>query len=78
MLNCGPGAKKNEDEDTDDDANESSWALEYVDKYFVFNWRRVTADPRFTYKNANWRRMLPIQPPKRTVWTIYRGKLRTP
>jgi len=71
----GPAPKKSDDEDTDDDADAASWKSDYFsDVYFRFHWRRVQADPRFMYKNASWRRMLPIQPLSRTVWNVISTK----
>jgi len=69
----GPAAKKSEDEDTDDDGDQAEWEPDFDPvAHYEFNWRRVKADPRFVYERASWRRMLPIQPPKREVWNLVR------
>ncbi|KAF4629508.1 hypothetical protein G7Y89_g8638 [Cudoniella acicularis] len=78
MHKWGPAPKKSEDEDTDDDADDADWDSEWwpncPDIFYQINWPLIESDPRFRYEKASWRRMLPIQPPKREVWTFYRKK----
>jgi len=75
-INSGPAAKKTEQEDTDDDAEEAGWYPDrWIQRWHAFDWPRIESDPRFMYEKASWRRMLPIQPPKTTVWQIWRAKV---
>jgi len=74
VLDFGPGPKKTENEDTDDDGDDTDLKGDWPEPgiYHEINWERLKGDKRFMYERASWRRMLAIQPPKREVWNIVR------
>jgi hypothetical protein len=73
LYDFGP-APPNDDETSSDDGGWDS--DEEISSFREFDWRKVAQDPRYTRKDASWRKMLPVQPPVRDIWYVYRWHTR--
>jgi hypothetical protein len=66
----GPVRPKDDETGSDNGSWDSD---EDVFLFREFDWQKVAKDPRFTRKDASWRKMLPVQPPVREIWFVYRS-----